>query len=119
MKRILTCLIFVGAVWWISAPTAGAQTTTLRVGFNGFYGAAPLYIAQDAAIFRKHGIALEMIFIAGGSLSTQALIGKSLELLLTGGPPFSQRLRSRRAAQDHRRRDEYLAVCPHHREPNY
>jgi NitT/TauT family transport system substrate-binding protein len=29
-----------------------------------------------------------MIFIAGGSLSTQALIGKSLELLLTGGPPF-------------------------------
>ncbi len=88
MKRILTCLIFVGAVWWISAPTAGAQTTTLRVGFNGFYGAAPLYVAQDAAIFRKHGIALEMIFIAGGSLSTQALIGKSLELLLTGGPPF-------------------------------
>jgi NitT/TauT family transport system substrate-binding protein len=29
-----------------------------------------------------------MIFIAGGSLSTQALIGGSLELLMTGGPPF-------------------------------
>ncbi|HEX2228380.1 MAG TPA: ABC transporter substrate-binding protein [Candidatus Binatia bacterium] len=88
MKRILTCLIFIGAVWWISAPAAGAQTTPLRVGFNGFYGAAPLYVAHDAGVFRKHGIALEMIFIAGGSLSTQALIGKSLELLLTGGPPF-------------------------------
>jgi NitT/TauT family transport system substrate-binding protein len=29
-----------------------------------------------------------MIFIAGGSLSTQALVGKSLDLLMTGGPPF-------------------------------
>jgi ABC-type nitrate/sulfonate/bicarbonate transport system substrate-binding protein len=29
-----------------------------------------------------------MVFIAGGSLSTQALIGKSLDLLQTGGPPF-------------------------------
>lgn len=31
---------------------------------------------------------MESVFIAGGSLSTQALIGKSLDLLQTGGPPF-------------------------------
>jgi NitT/TauT family transport system substrate-binding protein len=30
---------------------------------------------------------LEMIFIPGGSLSLQALIGRSLEVLMTGGPP--------------------------------
>jgi ABC-type nitrate/sulfonate/bicarbonate transport system substrate-binding protein len=69
-----------------SAP-ARAQTT-LRVGFNGFFGAAPLYLAHDAGIFRKQNINLEMIFIAGGSISTQALVGKSLDILLTGGPPF-------------------------------
>ena len=72
----------------MSAQPAAAQPATLHVGFNGFYGAAPLYVAQDAGIFRKHGFTLEMIFIAGGSLSTQALIGKSLDLLQTGGPPF-------------------------------
>ena len=88
MKRITIHLILALALWWISAPPAAAQSTTLHVGFNGFYGAAPLYVAQDAGIFRKHGFTLEMIFIAGGSLSTQALIGKSLELLQTGGPPF-------------------------------
>jgi NitT/TauT family transport system substrate-binding protein len=71
-----------------NAPPAAGQSTTLHIGFNGFYGAAPLYVAQDAGIFRKHGLVLEMIFIAGGSLSTQALVGKSLELLQTGGPPF-------------------------------
>ncbi|HKA33989.1 MAG TPA: ABC transporter substrate-binding protein [Candidatus Binatia bacterium] len=71
-----------------SAAPATAQVTTLRVGFNGFYGAAPFYLGQDAGIFRKQGISLEMVFIAGGSISTQALVGNSLDILLTGGPPF-------------------------------
>ena len=86
MKPLAACLAILLIVALGSAP-AGAQTT-LRVGFNGFFGAAPLYLAQDAGIFRKQNIHLEMIFIAGGSISTQALVGKSLDLLLTGGPPF-------------------------------
>ena len=88
MKRVTLHAVLFLALWWISAPPAAAQLTTLHVGFNGFYGAAPLYVAQDAGIFRKHGLRLELIFIAGGSVSTQALIGKSLDLLQTGGPPF-------------------------------
>ncbi|HEY6200716.1 MAG TPA: hypothetical protein VI231_19090 [Candidatus Binatia bacterium] len=59
-----------------SAAPSAAQVTTLRVGFNGFYGAAPFYLGQDAGIFRKQGIALEMVFIAGGSISTQALAAR-------------------------------------------
>ena len=88
MKRGTLHAVLFLALWWISAQPAAAQLTTLHVGFNGFYGAAPLYVAQDASIFRKHGLRLELIFIAGGSVSTQALIGKSLDLLQTGGPPF-------------------------------
>jgi len=64
-----------------------AQTTNVRIAFNGFGGIAPLYLGQDAGIFKKHSLNLEMIFIPGGSLSLQALIGKSLDLLMTGGPP--------------------------------
>lgn len=88
MKRLTIHAILALALWCFSAQPAAAQTTTLHIGFNGFYGAAPLYVAQDAGIYRKHGFTLEMVFIAGGSLSTQALIGKSLDLLQTGGPPF-------------------------------
>ncbi len=88
MKRVTIHAILILALWWVGVQPTAAQPTTLHVGFNGFYGAAPLYVAQDAGIFRKHGFTLEMIFIAGGSLSTQALIGGSLELLMTGGPPF-------------------------------
>jgi NitT/TauT family transport system substrate-binding protein len=87
MKRHFARFAFIAAVCFFAAPAA-AQTTTLRVGFNGFYGAAPFYLGQDAGIFRRQNLALEMIFIAGGSVSTQALIGNSLDLLLTGGPPF-------------------------------
>lgn len=71
MKRITVHGILILALWCIGVPPAVAQLTTLHVGFNGFYGAAPLYVAQDAGIFRKHGFTLEMVFIAGGSLSTQ------------------------------------------------
>jgi NitT/TauT family transport system substrate-binding protein len=88
MKRFTLHAVLLLALLWMSAQPAAAQLTTLHVGFNGFYGAAPLYVAQDAGIFRKHGLRLELVFIAGGSLSTQALIGKSLDLLQTGGPPF-------------------------------
>lgn len=88
MRRIATLALSLLVFCWWSASPAASQPTTLHVGFNGFYGATPLYVAQDAGIFRKHGFVLEMVFIAGGSLSTQALIGKSLDLLQTGGPPF-------------------------------
>jgi NitT/TauT family transport system substrate-binding protein len=67
--------------------SAFAQTTSVRIAFNGFGGAGPLYLGEDAGIFKKQGLNLEMIFIPGGSLSLQALIGKSLDLLMTGGPP--------------------------------
>jgi NitT/TauT family transport system substrate-binding protein len=88
MKRVGVYAMLLLALLSTNARPAAAQSTTLRVGFNGFYGAAPLYVAQDAGIFRRHGFVLEMVFIAGGSLSTQALIGRSLDVLLTGGPPF-------------------------------
>jgi ABC-type nitrate/sulfonate/bicarbonate transport system substrate-binding protein len=75
-------------IWLALAPTVvHAQTTTVRIAFNGFGGVAPLYLGQEAGIFKKQGLNLELIFIPGGSLSLQALIGKSLDLLMTGGPP--------------------------------
>jgi len=64
-----------------------AQTANVRIAFNGFGGIAPIYLGQDAGIFKKHALNPELIFIAGGSLSLQALIGKSLDVLMTGGPP--------------------------------
>jgi len=69
-------------------PIGVSAQTTVRIAFNGFGGVAPLYLGQETGIFKKQGLNLELVFIPGGSLSLQALIGKSLDLLMTGGPPF-------------------------------
>ena len=72
---------------YLLVPVGGNAQTTVRIAFNGFGGVAPLYLGQEAGIFKKQNLNLELIFIPGGSLSLQALIGKSLDLLMTGGPP--------------------------------
>ena len=82
IRTLLLCLCCI-----LASAAAEAQTTNVRIAFNGFGGVAPLYLGDDVGIFKKQGLTLELVFIPGGSLSLQALIGKSLDLLMTGGPP--------------------------------
>ena len=42
---------------------ASKQTTNLPVAFNGFGGTGPLYLGQDARIFKKQSLTLEMIAV--------------------------------------------------------
>ena len=85
-KKTFAFVVLVGLIIG-GGEQSWAQTTNVRIAFNGFGGIVPLYLGQDMGIFKKQGLNLEMIFIPGGSLSLQALIGKSLDLLMTGGPP--------------------------------
>lgn len=75
----------------IIANSVPAQLTPVKVGHNGFSDETVFYLARDVGIFKKHGIDLELIYIPGGSLSMQALIGKSLDLLLAAERPSSRR----------------------------
>ncbi len=85
LVRTLIAVLLGLALGW--PERALGQSANVRIAFNGFGGIAPIYLGQDAGIFKKHGLNLELIFIPGGSLSLQALIGKSLDVLMTGGPP--------------------------------
>jgi ABC-type nitrate/sulfonate/bicarbonate transport system substrate-binding protein len=66
------------------------QTTKLRLGVNApsTTSAVLLSLARKAGILQRHGLDVDVVYIAGGTLSLQALIGKSLDLLDTGGTPF-------------------------------
>ena len=83
--KLVAALCFVCLI--LATSVVHAQTTDVRIAFNGFGGTAPLFVGQEAGIFKKQGLNLELVFIPGGSLSLQALLGKSLDLLMTGGPP--------------------------------
>ena len=67
---------------------AAAELTTIRIAHNGFSSEMPFYVGRDAGIFVKHGFNVEPIFIVGGSTTIQALIGKSLDLLMGGATPM-------------------------------
>jgi NitT/TauT family transport system substrate-binding protein len=69
---------------------AFGQATTLRVGTNaGASTEAVLFgVAKEAGILKQNQLDVEVVYIAGGTLAMQALVGKSLDFLCTGGTPF-------------------------------
>ena len=85
-KRIFTLVFF--AVLFLATNHASAQLTPVKIGHNAFTDETVFYLGRDVGIFKKHGIHLELIYIPGGSLSVQALIGNSLDMLLAGGTPL-------------------------------
>ena len=81
----LFLVVFVSMVVLASARLAAAQLTYVKVGHSAFADEAVLYLGRDIGIFKKHGIHPELIYIPGGSVAMQALLGKSLDLSLAGG----------------------------------
>ncbi|HVO94118.1 MAG TPA: ABC transporter substrate-binding protein [Terriglobales bacterium] len=71
-----------------AADYAAGQLTSVKIGHNAFTDETVFYLGRDVGIFKKYGIHLELIYIPGGSLSVQALIGNSLDMLLAGGTPL-------------------------------
>ena len=77
---VLTCIVLVGPVH----PAIG-QLASVKVGYSSFSDESVLYLGRDTGIFKKHGIHIELIYIPGGSVAMQALLGKSLDLTFAGG----------------------------------
>jgi ABC-type nitrate/sulfonate/bicarbonate transport system substrate-binding protein len=77
-------------VWLALVHPLNAQMPTLRVGTNSPASAESVLfgIARNAGVLKQNQLDVEVIFIAGGTLSMQALIGKSLDFLCTGGTPY-------------------------------
>jgi len=80
--------LFILVAFLASTNGATAQLTPVKIGHNAFTDETVFYLGRDAGIFKKYGIHLELIYIPGGSLSVQALIGNSLDMLLAGGTPL-------------------------------
>src|SRR5258706_5271971 len=84
-RWISTCLLAISST--LAAAATAAELTTIRIAHNGFSSEMPVYVGKDAGIYTKHGFNVEPIFILGGSTTIQALIGKSLDLLIGGATP--------------------------------
>jgi NitT/TauT family transport system substrate-binding protein len=85
MRRFLS-LVVVGAA--LATPLQAQPLTTLRVAFDGFsMTSAPLQYADEQGIFKKFGLDVKPVFVEGGSLLTQAVVGGSVDIAQNGYTP--------------------------------
>jgi NitT/TauT family transport system substrate-binding protein len=82
-------LIFSVALVALAATSASAQQSTkLRVGYDGFsMTSGPLIYGDKQGIFRKFGLDVTPIYIDGGSVLTQAVVGGSVDIAQNGYTP--------------------------------
>jgi len=72
-----------------AAPAAAQQSLTkVRVAYDGFsMTSGPLIYADKQGIFKKFGLDIAPIFIDGGSMLTQAVVGGSVDIAQNGYTP--------------------------------
>jgi NitT/TauT family transport system substrate-binding protein len=78
IKRRKSILLFSLVVW---AGAASAQTTKLKVAYPTTVGSmAVIWVAKDARLFEKHGLEVELIYVAGSSKVVQAMLAKEIPI---------------------------------------
>src|SRR6266436_4814410 len=59
----------------------------LRVAYAAITAAFAIpWIAKEAGIFQRHGLDVELVYIASGSRAVQTLVGGSIDVAEVGGP---------------------------------
>src|SRR5918996_5659110 len=59
----------------------------LRVAYAAITAAFSIpWIAKESGIFQKHGLDVELVYIAAGSRAVQTLVGGSIDVAAIGGP---------------------------------
>lgn len=76
----------------LSSSFAGAQEPNLRAVYNALSGVmAPIWIAQDAGLFNKHGLNVDLKYLAA-TTAVQGMVGGGEEVGLVGGQGIDAKL---------------------------
>jgi NitT/TauT family transport system substrate-binding protein len=80
----LSCII----VSLTTSPGHGAEPLQkLRVAYAAITAAFSIpWVAKEAGIFQRHGLDVELVYIASGSRAVQTLVGGSIDVAAIGGP---------------------------------
>ncbi len=72
-------------------PLRVAQGETVRIAYSAISGAmSPLWVAQDFGLFRRQGLDVQLLYIGGGSVVTQALLGGDVQFVRLGANAIIQ-----------------------------
>jgi NitT/TauT family transport system substrate-binding protein len=84
MKSMTAIAIVIGSfVLFLGVPRGAAAP--VRVAYSAISGAmGPLWVAHDMGIFNRHGLEVQLLYIGGGSVVTQALLGGDVQFVRLG-----------------------------------
>jgi NitT/TauT family transport system substrate-binding protein len=87
MLRQLVVLLAGLCLAWLSLarPALADDTLRIAVGQRGLWDTSVAELGQRAGIFKKHGIALEILYTQGGGETQQAVISGSVDLGASAG----------------------------------
>jgi NitT/TauT family transport system substrate-binding protein len=86
-KTISLLAICVSVALMTSAGGAAEAPQKLRVAYAAVTAAFSIpWIAKEAGIFQRHGLDVELVYIAAGSRAVQTLVGGSIDVAAIGGP---------------------------------
>lgn len=78
--------IFLGAMLAAAlALPAEAETLKLAVGQRGNWDTSVAELGQEAGIFKKHGLELEILYTSGGGETQQAVLSRSVDVGVAAG----------------------------------
>lgn len=74
---------FVGAVFFLNVASGRAEQ--VRIAYSAISGAmGPLWMAHDLGYFKRQGLDVQLLYIGGGSIVMQALLGGDVQFVRLG-----------------------------------
>jgi NitT/TauT family transport system substrate-binding protein len=87
IKKVLAlgvCLLLLAAA---TQGHAAEKLSKLRVAYAAITAAFSIpWIAKEAGIYQRHGLDVELVYIASGSRAVQTLVGGGVDVAAIGGP---------------------------------
>jgi NitT/TauT family transport system substrate-binding protein len=87
MNRFARCVAAFLVACVVSPTEAEAQLEKLRIAYSAIAGSqASFWIPQEAGIFRKHGLDVELLYVGGGGRAAQVVQSGEVPIgIFTGG----------------------------------
>src|SRR5512140_3285635 len=85
--KFLGTAVFLAMISTGQTASAAEGLQKLRVAYAAITAAFALpWMAKEAGIFQRHGLDVELVYIASGSRAVQTLVGGSIDVAAIGGP---------------------------------
>jgi ABC-type nitrate/sulfonate/bicarbonate transport system substrate-binding protein len=80
-------LIFLSAAILVAGAARDVSAQRIRIAYSAISGTQlPLWVAKDKGIFKRHGLDVDLLYIGGGAVVVQAMLGGEVQFTRASAP---------------------------------